>query len=161
MSFRGSGVFVPRIRRSAVPILLLLGALPLAGTIWTRSTNIIKLPLGAREALPNTLYTARDWSLAITAVEVRDDPAPTADQSQPLWIFYFKNTDSEPHYVSITVQCQDFSRKENGRFTFKATLAPNHKDEFPLGVSAKIRTSDWKRTTFARITVDFLSGPTG
>lgn len=160
MQSSGSGTTVSRGRWLAA-LLVLSGALPVLGTIWTRSTNIMKVPRGTREVLPNTAYFTRDWNVAVTAVEVKDDPAPTADMSQPRWVFYYKNTDSEPHYVSITVLCQDIQRKDRARFSYTATLVPNRKEDFPLEISSKIRTPDWKQTVIVKITVDFLSTPSG
>lgn len=133
----------------------------LDATIWTRGTNIIKLPKGSKEALPNTAYITREWSVSVSSVEVREDPSPGPDNSAPVWTFLYKNTDGAPHYVAITVQCQDLARHDLLKFSSIATLAPNHKDDFPLEITSKVRTSDWKRTMFVRVTVDFLSGPTG
>src|SRR5262249_48667593 len=142
-------------------VLALAVTFPLAGTIWTRSSNIIKLPRGSHETLPNTSYATRDWSIALTSVEVRDDPAPSGGSCLPEWTFFYKNTHSPPHYVTMTVQCQDLQRKERARFSYNATLQGDHKEEFGLEIATKVKCDDWKQTIFVKVTVDFLSGPTG
>lgn len=147
--------------RWVMGLLALAATLPLAGTIWTRSTNVIKIPRGAKETLPNTAYITREWNVVVTGVEVRDDPAPAGEQCLPRWTFYYKNTDSQPHYVAITVQCQDIHRKDRARFTYNATLAPDHKEEFGLEIASKVKVDDWKQTLFVKVTVDFLSTPSG
>ncbi len=142
-------------------LLALATAFPVLGTIWTRATNVIKVPRGTRENLPNTAYATREWSTAITSVEVHDDSPLAGDTCLPRWTFFYKNTDSQPHYVTITVLCQDIHRNERARFSYNATLGPDHKEDFGLDVAAKVKCDAWKQTMLVKITVDFLSTPNG
>lgn len=155
----------PRLRVPSahwgVLLLVFAATLPLFGTIWTRGTNIVKVPKGGKEPLPNTAYVTRDWTVSVSSIEVRDDAGTSSDTATAVWTFLYKNTDSAPHYVSITVQCQDLARRDLLKFTSIATLGPNHKDDFPLEITSKVRAAEWKRTMFVRVTVDFLSTPTG
>ncbi|MEO6324860.1 MAG: hypothetical protein ABIT01_13350 [Thermoanaerobaculia bacterium] len=141
-------------------VAFLLVGLPLTGTIWTRSANLIKIPRGVKLPFPNATYSTRDWNLAISSVEVREDSSK-GDSVAPKWLFYYKNTDHENHYVLITVQCQDVSRKDRARFSYTATLLADQKDETPIEILSKTKTDDWKNASFARITIDFLSTPNG
>ena len=45
-------------------------SLPALATIWTRSTAIVKVNRGSRTALPNVMYTTREWNVAISGFEV-------------------------------------------------------------------------------------------
>ena len=53
------------LQLGALLTLLFIG-LPMAGTIWTRSANLIKIPRGVRLPFPNATYSTRDWNLAIS-----------------------------------------------------------------------------------------------
>jgi hypothetical protein len=146
--------------RAGAILLALLAGLPLAGTIWTRSANLIKIPRGVKIPFPNATYSTRDWSVVISSVEVREDSS-SGESVSPKWLFYYKNTDHDPHYVLINVQCQDVSRRDRARFSYTATLLADQKEEAPIEILSKTRTEDWKNASFARITIDFLSTPSG
>jgi hypothetical protein len=137
-----------------------LVALPVLATIWTRSSSVVKVSRSARTPLPNVAYSTREWNIAITSFEVQEWMA-SGDVISPRWIFYYKNTDAEAHYVAITVQCQDAQRRDRTRFGYTATLQPNVKDEASIEIVSKLKSQDWRSTIFARVTVDFLSSPSG
>jgi len=139
---------------------LLLAALPALATIWTRSMAVVKVPRGARIPLPNVSYSTRDWSEALTAFEVLEGAA-AGEMVSPKWLFHYRNTDSSVHYVAITVQCQDAQRRDRAKFSYTAALAPNVKDEATVEIVSRLRAEDWRETSFARITVDFVSSPGG
>jgi hypothetical protein len=149
------------IRRWALLASVLIGwGFPLWGTIWTRSTNLIKIPRGIKLPLPNATYSTRDWNLSIFSIEVKEDPSPSADSVAPKWLFTYKNSDHENHYVLITVQCEDVGRKHKTHFSYTATLLPDQK-EAPIEIFSRTRNDDWRSSIFARVTIDFLSTPTG
>lgn len=146
--------------RTRLALLVLLLALPATAAIWTRSSNVVKLNRGGRTPLPNALYAARDWNAAVTGFEVKDAP-PAGDMVTPRWHFYYRNTDAEAHYVAITVQCQDSQRRDRMRFSYTATLQPKQEEEAAVEIVSKLRADEWRATVFAKITIDFLSSPTG
>jgi hypothetical protein len=144
----------------ALPLLALALALPALATIWTRSSNIVKVVRGSRVPIPNATYVTREWNLAITGLEVQEGAA-AGDLVTPKWLFFYRNTDGEQHFVAITVQCQDAQRRDRSRFTYTATLAPNTKDEGAIEIVSKIHADEWRTTQFAKVTIDFLSSPAG
>lgn len=136
-------------------------AFPLFATVWTRSTNLVKIPRGIKQPLPNALYSTREWNLVISSVEVREEGTGTGELVTPKWLFYYKNSDHERHYALITVQCQDTARKDRARFSYTATLLADQKEEASIEIVSKVRGEDWKNASYARITVDFVSTPGG
>jgi hypothetical protein len=143
-----------------LPLLALALALPALATIWTRSSNVVKVTKGMRTAIPNATYATREWSLAVTSLEVQEG-ATAGDTVSPRWLFYYKNTDAEQHFVAITVQCQDAQRHDRSRFNYTATLQPNSKEEGSFEIVSKIRAEEWRATIYAKVTIDFLSTPSG
>lgn len=140
--------------------LAVLVALPALATIWTRSTSVVKLNRGSRTPLANATYATREWSVAITGFEAVEGAA-SGDVVSPKWLFFYRNTDAEAHFVAITVQCQDAARKDRSRFAYTATLQPNIKDEASFDIVSKLRADDWRSTQYVKVTIDFVSSPTG
>lgn len=145
----------------AAGLLALLMATPLLATVWTRSTLTVKIPKGGRVELENASYAARDWSVALTAVEVREDSRSAQGVMAATWSFRYTNTDKEPHHVLVTVKCLDAKRVEKARFAAKATLQADKPDGASVDVVAKLRENDWKGSAWAKIVIDFLSSPEG
>lgn len=145
----------------AAGLLALLAATPLLATVWTRSNLTVKIPRGGRVELENASYAARDWSVALTELEVREDSRSAQGIVAATWSFRYTNTDKEPHYVLVTVKCLDAKRVERSRFATKATLQADQPDGARVEIVAKLREEDWKSSTWAKIVVDFLSSPEG
>lgn len=141
----------------------LLAAAPVAATVWSRSTETLRLPKGGRAELSDILYTARDWSASITALEVKSVPASpgSSGEAASAWTFHYTNSDREPHYVLLTVRCLDTLRKDRGGFKTTLTLLADR----PSGAKAEIvfraRAGDWQASTTVKVVADFLSGPEG
>lgn len=150
--FRGWG------RRLAMGVAL--AALPAAAAVWTRSVSLLPIPRGSKQEIKNATYFTRDWSVSVTSVTVRDDVAG-GGQVSPVWIFSYRNTDREPHFVSILVECQDPRRQPTTRYKAIGRLEANRKDDGTLEIILKAPSDDWKRSAFSKITIDFLSGPEG
>jgi hypothetical protein len=142
-------------------LVALLVATPLLATVWTRSTFTVRIPKNGRVELENASYTARDWSVALTQLEVRPDGPPVQGLVTAIWSFHYTNTDKEPHYVSVTVRCLDAGRNERTRFVAKATLQADRPDGARVDIPTKMRESDWDHSAWAKVVADFLSGPTG
>lgn len=142
-------------------LLALLVATPLLATVWTRSNLTVRIPKGGRVELENASYAARDWSVALTSLEVRQGPRPVQGTVTATWSFHYTNTDKFPHYVLLTVKCLDGKRSERARFTARATLLADQPNGARVEIEAKIREEDWNQSTSARIVVDFLSSPEG
>jgi hypothetical protein len=139
--------------------LVLLAATPALATIWTRSTHLVKIPRHEKEPLAHAAYTTRGWSVSVTSASVVEE-ARGPESVGLRWLFDYSNTDAEPHYVAVTVQYQDAQRRERGRVSSKATLPPTRKGDGRFEVATK-RPDEWREVVFARITIDFLSGPDG
>lgn len=157
---RGS-VFRSFVTPAAAGLLALLVAAPLVATVWTRSNLMVKIPKGGRVELENASYAARDWSVALTALAVREDSRPAQGVVATTWSFRYTNTDKDDHYVSVRVVCLDAKRVETARFVAKATLQANQPDGANAEIVAKVREADWKSSSWARVVVDFLSTPEG
>jgi hypothetical protein len=142
-------------------LALLLAAAPLAATVWTRSNLPVRIPKGTKVALDGASYATRDWSVALTALEVRDGARSADGVLATSWLFHYTNTDREPHFVSVTVRCLDNHRKERTRFTAKSTLQANRPDGATLEIQARIPEAEWKASVVARVVIDFLSSPEG
>jgi hypothetical protein len=141
-------------------LFALLLAAELPATVWTRSNLMIRIPKGTRVELEGASYSTRDWTVALTALEVKDDRTPVQGMVTPIWVVHYKNTDKEPHFVSLTVRCLDNQRADRARFTMTGTLQPNPTDG-TFEVSAKTRAEEWQVSVWARVLADFLSTPTG
>ena len=115
------------------------------------------IPRTGKEPLAHAAYTTRDWSLTMTAASLVEEPEPP-DSVRVRWLFHYRNSDSQPHYVAITVKYQNAQKKDIAFFTNKGTLEPTLKDqEARLELQAKSRLADWREAVYAKITIDFLS----
>lgn len=164
------GAFVPSIRlrgsrelcvRAGAVALALLVAAPLLATVWTRANLTVRIPKGGRVDLENASYRARDWSVALTALEVREESRPSMGVLTTVWTFHYTNTDKEPHHVALKVRCLDVKRGERSSFSAQAVLQADRPDGGKLEISAKMREDDWAVSAWTRVVVDFLSGPEG
>ena len=146
----------------AAAVALALAA-PLAATVWSRSTETVRLPKGGRAELGDILYTARDWSASITALEVRPTPAPpgSRDEAASVWTFHYTNSAHEPRYVLVNVRCLDDLRKERAGFKVTLSLLADKPSGGKAEVTFKAREADWRASTTVKVVVDFLSGPEG
>jgi hypothetical protein len=146
---------------AAAALVALLVATPLLATVWTRSTFTVRLPKNGPAELENASYSSRDWSVALTQLEVRLDGPSVGGIVTAVWSFRYTNTDTEPHYVSLNVKCLDSGRNERTRFVAKATLQADRPDGARVEIPTKMRESDWDHSAWAKIVADFLSGPNG
>lgn len=158
---RGGGTRRAGIRFAPAVFALLLAALPLGATVWSRSTAQVRLQKGSKAVLDGASYATRDWSVSVTALEVKDGARNPEGLVTTSWVFHYANTDGEPHYVSVTVRCLDAQRKERARFTAKSTLQAGRPDGATFEIQARIPEAEWKSTAVARIVIDFLSSPEG
>ncbi|MDL1950814.1 hypothetical protein FBQ97_13510 [Acidobacteria bacterium ACD] len=151
---------MPGVRTGAAALALLV-ATPLLATVWTRANLTVRIPKGGRVELENASYRARDWSVALTALEVREESRPSMGSVTTVWTFHYTNTDKEPHHVTLKVRCLDAKRGERSSFSAQAVLQADRPDGAKLEISAKMREGDWNISAWARVVVDFLSGPEG
>jgi hypothetical protein len=158
---RPGGVRRVGVRVAVAALALLLAAAPLAATVWTRSNLQVRIPKGTRVELDGASYATRDWSVSMTALEVKDGSRSADGVVTTSWVFSYTNTDREHHFVSVTVRCLDNQRKERMRFTAKATLQANRPDGATLEIQARIPEAEWKSSVIARVVIDFLSSPEG
>lgn len=147
--------------RAAAAALALLLAAPVAATVWTRSSLSVRIPKGGRVALENASYATRDWTVALTALEVRTDPRPVNGIVTTVWVFHYTNSDRDPHHVALSVRCLDARRAERTRFNAKATLLSDQPDGAWLEVKAMMAEGDWNQSSWAKVVVDFLSSAEG
>ena len=122
---------------------------------------MFRIPKGGRVALENASYAGRDWSVALTALEVKEDSRPVAGVVTTVWTFQYTNTDREPHYIALKVRCLDARRNEQTRFMVKATLLGDRPNGDRVEIRAGVRESDWQLSAWANLVVDFLSTPEG
>jgi len=146
---------------AAGAVLALLLAGPLLATIWARRSLSVKVPKGGRVELENASYASREWAVSLKALEVKADSRPVNGTAPTVWVFYYTNTDAEPHYVSVSVRCLDAKHVERSRFEAAATLQPGHPDGAAFEVVARMPEDDWRASTSAKVVVDFLSTPKG
>jgi hypothetical protein len=158
---RPGGVRPAGVRVAVAALALLLAAAPLAATVWTRSNLQVRIPKGTRVELDGASYATRDWSVSMTALEVKDGSRSADGSIMTSWVFHYTNTDREHHFASVTVRCLDNQRKERMRFTAKATLQANRPDGGTLEIQARIPDAEWKSSVIARVVIDFLSSPDG
>jgi hypothetical protein len=158
---RPGGVRPAGARVAVAALALFLAAAPLAATVWTRSNSQVRIPKGTRVELDGASYATRDWSVSMTALEVKDGSRSADGVVTTSWVFHYANTDREPHFVSVTVRCLDNLRKERSRFTAKSTLQANLPDGATLEIQARIPEAEWKASVIARVVIDFLSSPEG
>jgi len=154
----------PRARlagRAAAAGLLLLLAVPVGATVWTRSTLTFLIPKGGKVALEDASYATRDWSVALTALEVKTAPRAEGGLLKTTWTFHYRNTDREPHYIALNVRCLDARRMERARFTATAVLQADQPGGATTDVVARVREEQWSVAPWAKVVVDFLSGPEG
>jgi hypothetical protein len=136
-------------------------ALPLPATVWTRANVTVRVARGERVPIENASYTGRDWSVSLTAIEVREGARAAQGTVVVSWVFHYTNTDKEPHYVALNVRCLDARRTEGSRFSATAVLQADRPGGATVEVGAKMAEEDWKKTAWAKVIVDFLSGPQG
>lgn len=153
----------PRLARLAAAALALAAAAPLAATVWSRSTETLRLPKGGRAELADVSYTARDWSASITALEVRSAPLPPGvrGEAATVWTFHYTNSDHVPHHVLLSVRCLDGQRKERASFKAPLTLLADRPSGGKAEVAVRVRESDWQASTTVKVVADFVSGPEG
>lgn len=147
--------------RAAAALLALLVGSPLLATVWSRRNLSVKVPRTGTVELENASYASREWTVSLKALEVKTPTRPVNGTVTAVWVLHYTNTDSEPHYVSVTVRCLDAKRQERNHFTAIATLQPDQPDGATFDIAAKMQESDWKVTTWAKVVVDFLSTPQG
>ena len=149
--------------RLAAALLALLLASPLLATVWTRASTRTRIAKGGSVPLEDVSYAGRDWSAAITALEVRQlaDRTGGAGVVATTWTFRYTNSDREPHYVSMNVACLDAGGRERFRFKAVLTLLADRPGGGSVDVNAKMREADWNPTSVAKVVADFLSGPEG
>ena len=142
--------------------LALLLASPLLATVWNRSKAVFQLPKGSgRVEIANASYAARDWSVALKALEIKEVSRPVGGSVTVVWVFHYTNTDKEPHYAALGVQCLDARRAERARFEAKVTLEANRPDGGTVEVSARLQQETWAASSSARVVIDFLSTKEG
>lgn len=150
-----------RARVAAAAFALLLAA-PLTATVWTRSNVVVQIPKGAgRIGVTNATYAARDWNVAMTALEVKGTSRPVEGNVTVVWVLHYTNTDGEPHYAALSFRCLDARRAERARFETTVTLEANRPGGGTVEISATVREDAWKASSTARIVVDFLSTKEG
>ncbi len=154
---RGPGRFGARLAALALSLAV---AAPVFATVWTRSNVDVRIPKGGRAAIENASYSGRDWSVALTGLEVKEE-GRTADSVTLVWTFSYTNTDKEAHYVALAVRCLDSTRNERSRFAAKATLQAETSAGERVEIRVKSREADWRNSVWARIVVDFLSSAEG
>ena len=148
--------------RFVAAVLALLLASPLLATVWNRSKAMVQLPKGTgRVEVANASYAARDWNVALKALEIKEVSRPVGGIVTVVWVFHYTNTDKEPHYAALSVQCLDARRTERARFDTKVTLEANRPDGGTVEVSAKLQQDTWAGSSFARVVIDFLSTKEG
>ncbi len=145
----------------AAAALVLLAAAPLLATVWTRANVQLRIPKGGRAAIEDVSYSGRDWSVALTAVAVREEARPAPGLVSVVWTFHYTNTDKEPHFAAVSVRCLDVKRGEQARFGATLVLQADAKTEETVEVRAKMNEAAWTASSYGRIVVDFLSGPNG
>ena len=152
--------FPARLGAAAVALAL---ASPVAATVLSRSSETVRLPKGGRAELTDVLYTARDWSASITALEVKPAPAPPGSRGEAasVWTFHYTNSDHEPHYVLVNARCLDGQRRERVGFKATLTLLADKPGGGRADVTFRARESDWQAATTVKVVADFLSGPEG
>ena len=152
----------PSARAAAgVAVALALTTPLLAATVWTRANATGRMPKGSRVPLEDVSYAARDWSAALTAVEVRS-AAGRADGSGEVattWTFHYTNTDKAPHYVALAIRCLDGQRKERSSFKVLAVLLADQPGGAKVDLTVRMREADWDQAAWAKVVADFLSGP--
>ena len=141
--------------------LAFLATAPLLATVWTRANVQLRIPKGGRAAIEDASYSGRDWSVALTAVAVREEARPAPGLVSVVWTFHYTNTDKEPHYAAVTVRCLDVKRGERARFSANLVLQADTGAGEKFEVRAKLNEAAWRDSAAARIVVDFLSGPNG
>ncbi|MBK9963691.1 MAG: hypothetical protein IPP07_01830 [Holophagales bacterium] len=140
----------------------LLLATPLTATVWTRSNVLVQIPKGARRIeVANASYAARDWAVAVKAIELKETSRPVQGNITVTWVFHYTNTDSQPHYAALSIRCLDARRSERARFETTMTLEANRAGGGTVEISSSVREDDWKASSLARVVVDFLSAKEG
>ncbi len=152
---------VTRRRLLAAAAIAVLSASPTFATIWTRASVQIKIPKESHAAIQDASYFGRDWSIALTGLEVREEGRPGAGLVSVVWTFRYTNTDKEPHFAAVTVRCLDSKRRERARFNGNLVLQADARTEEKLEVRVKLDEAAWQASTVGRIVIDFLSGPNG
>ena len=147
--------------RLAAAALALLVATPVLATVWTRSSVQLRIPKGARATIEDVSDSGRDWTISVTALEVREETRPGPGLVSITWTFHYTNTDKEPHYAALTVRCLDVKRGERARFSANVVLQAETSDGGKFEIRAKMDESAWRDSSSARVVVDFLSDPTG
>jgi len=145
----------------AAGALLLLLAAPVVATVWTRSTLSFLIPKGGRAALEDASYSTRDWSVALTAVEVKAAPRAEGGLLRTTWTFHYTNTDREAHYVALNVRCLDARRAERARFSATVVLQADTPSGGTVDVVARVPENAWGTAPWSKVVADFLSGPGG
>lgn len=153
----------PGARVAAVASLALLLAAPLAATVWTRANAMVRAPKAGRAQLEDMSYAGRDWTVALTAIEVRQAPGTTKgrDEVASIWTVHYTNSDRDPHYVALTIRYLDSQRRERGSFKAVATLLSDQPDGAKVDLHLKMSEADWTQLAWVKVVADFLSGPEG
>ena len=156
----------PSVVRRPVSRAALLGALVLlassaAATIWTRSATFVPIKVGEVLPLKNAAYSTRDWTVSVKDVEAQQNPAPGPGLVSVTWAFGMANTDTEPHYVQVTIHYLDVQRRPRVNFTHRFKIDGGQTDETRRGFEARCTTTQWQGLAHARISIDFLSTPEG
>jgi hypothetical protein len=156
-----TGTWRRKTRVAAAAFALFL-ATPLTATVWTRSNIVVQIPKGAhRMEVQNASYSARDWNVAVKALELKETSRPVQGTVTVVWVFHYTNTDSQPHYAALSIRCLDARRAERARFDTTVTLEANRAGGGTVEISATVREDDWRASSVARVVVDFLSAKEG
>lgn len=123
---------------------------------------MVQIPKGARRMeVPNASYAARDWSVAVKAIELKETSRPVQGAVTVVWVIHYTNTDSQPHYAALSIRCLDARRAERARFDTTVTLEANRAGGGTVEISSSVREGEWKASSLARVVVDFLSSKEG
>lgn len=151
----------PTRRLLAIAGAALLAAAPSLATVWSRANVQMKIPKGGSAAIEDASYSGRDWGIALTALEVREEGRPEPGTVSVVWTFRYTNTDKEPHFATVNVRCLDSKRTERSRFSARLVFQADTRSEEKLEVRVTHDEAAWRASTIGRIVVDFLSGPNG
>lgn len=147
--------------RMTLSLVVFVLASPAVATIWTRSASVVPIRPGEILPLKNVAYGTRDWTVSVRTVEAQPMPAPGPDLVSVTWAFGMTNSDTEPHYVRISIQYLDAQKHTRASFAHDFRIEAGQTDSDRRGLEARCNQSQWRGVSFARITVDFLSTPKG
>ena len=149
------------VSRFALMVASVMLASSAAATIWTRSTSFVPIKIGEVLPLKNVAYGTRDWTVSVRNVEALQNPAPGPGFVSVTWAFGMANTDTEPHYIQVTIHYLDSQRRPRVNFTHRFKIEGGQRDDERHGFEARCTTTQWQGLSHARVSIDFLSTPEG